>query len=181
MMSVDLQPTLRGALVELRPLRETDWDALYDVGSDPLLWEQHPERTRYEADVFREFFQRAIESNSALAVVDLSTGRIIGSSRYHGYDPVAREIEIGWSFLARSHWGGHYNGEMKQLMLDHAFTFVDRVIFSVGAKNIRSRRAVERIGGELLIAHPAHSPGTLIFAIRKSAMPKREAEADIKD
>lgn len=180
-MSVDLQPTLRGALVELRPLRLTDWDALYDVASDPLLWEQHPESNRYEADVFREFFQRAIDSRSAFGVIDLSTDRIVGSSRYHGHDPVAREIEIGWSFLARSHWGGRYNGEMKQLMLEHAFTFVDRVIFSVGAKNIRSRRALERIGGELLDAHPACSPGILVFAIRKPAIPKQEADEDIKD
>lgn len=168
-MPAELQPTLHGELVELRPLLLSDWDALYDVASDPQLWEQHPERNRYQVDVFRQFFHGALISRSALVASDAMTGRIIGSSRYHGYDPVAREIEIGWSFLARSHWGGRYNGEMKKLMLEHAFTFVDRVIFSVGAQNLRSRRAVERIGGELLEAHPAAAPDTVVFGIRNPA------------
>ena len=168
-MMVDVQPTLRGDMIELRPLRAADWDALYDVASDPLLWAQHPERNRYEAEVFRQFFFAALTSQSAFVVADLATGRIIGSSRYHGYDPAVREIEIGWSFLARSHWGGRYNGEMKSLMLAHAFTFVDRVIFSVGVHNIRSRRAVERIGGVLLDPHPASGPDTLVFGISKPA------------
>ncbi len=74
---------------------------------------------------------------------------MVGSSRFHGYDPVRREVEIGWTFLARSHWGGAYNGEMKRLMLDHAFRFVDTVLFLVGPENHRSRRAVEKIGGVL--------------------------------
>ena len=169
-MPLDLQPTLRGNLIELRPLCVTDWDALYDVAADPLLWAQHPERNRYEADVFRQFFFAALSTQSAFVVCDLATGRVIGSSRYHAYDPVAREIEIGWSFLARSHWGGRYNGEMKALMLAHAFTSVDRVIFSVGEHNLRSQRAVERIGGVLLDAHPACTPETLVFGIRKPAL-----------
>lgn len=168
-MNADLQPTLRGELVELRPLRLTDWDAMYEIASDPLLWEQHPERNRYESHVFRLFFDEALRSQSAFAVLDLATGRIIGSSRYHCHDAVAREIEIGWSFLARSHWGGRYNGEMKQLMLSHAFTFVGRVIFSVGVNNLRSQRAVERIGGVLLHGHPAAGPDTLVFGISSPA------------
>jgi N-acetyltransferase len=79
--------------------------------------------------------------------VDLKDGRVIGSSRYHGYDEAASEVEIGWTFLARSHWGGRYNGEMKRLMLEHAFRFVRNVVFLVGPENRRSRRAVEKIGG----------------------------------
>jgi RimJ/RimL family protein N-acetyltransferase len=80
-------------------------------------------------------------------VIDRRDGRVIGSSRFHGYDEAQSEVEIGWTFLARSHWGGTYNREMKQLMLRHAFRFVNRVIFRVGPQNIRSQRAVEKIGG----------------------------------
>jgi RimJ/RimL family protein N-acetyltransferase len=144
--SFDLQPTLDGALVRLRPLRVGDFPALYAVASDPLMWAQHPASNRWQEDVFRDFFREAIASGGAFLVADAADGRVIGSSRYAGYDPAAREVEIGWTFLARSHWGGRYNREMKQLMLRHAFAFVDRVVFVIGASNIRSQRAVEKIG-----------------------------------
>jgi RimJ/RimL family protein N-acetyltransferase len=146
-MPFDRQPILKGALVELRPLRADDFDALFAVASDPAIWEQHPDRHRYRDDRFRLFFEEAMESGGALLARDAASGRVIGSSRFHGYDPVTSEVEIGWSFLARDLWGGRYNGEMKQLMLDHAFQFVDRVVFLIGPQNIRSQRAVERIGG----------------------------------
>jgi len=131
----------------MRPLRPSDFDELFAVASDPLIWEQHPAHDRWEERVFRKFFLDALDSRGALIASDASGGRIIGSSRYHGYDEEKSEIEIGWTFLARSHWGGRYNGEMKRLMLDHAFRFVDRVIFRVGTTNFRSQRAVEKIGG----------------------------------
>lgn len=146
-MFFDLQPMLRGELLRLRPLRPEDWDDLYAVASDPLIWEQHPMRDRYKEDVFRGFFREALESGGALIVIDSNDGRVIGSSRFHGYDKDRSEIEIGWTFLARSHWGGVYNQELKQLMLGHAFRFVESVIFLVGPDNVRSQKAVERIGG----------------------------------
>ena len=143
----ELQPTLEGALVILRPLRDEDFPALYAVASDRLIWEQHPSWDRFKEDVFRQFFQESMASGGALVVIDRESGRIIGSSRYFGYGPENSEIEIGWSFLARDYWGGVYNGEVKQLMLDHAFRFVHRVIFMIGETNIRSQRAIEKIGG----------------------------------
>jgi RimJ/RimL family protein N-acetyltransferase len=146
-MPFDLQPTLKGDLLELRPLRAEDFEELYAVAADPLIWEQHPDSDRYQEDVFREFFRVAMASGGALVAIDVKDGRIIGSSRYHGYDEGKSEVEIGWSFLARSHWGGVYNGEMKRLMLDHAFRFVESVIFVVGPQNWRSQKAVEKIGG----------------------------------
>lgn len=146
-MPFRLQPLLKGELLELRPLRPSDFDELFAVASDPLIWEQHPARDRWEERVFRKFFQDALDSRGALIASDASGGRIIGSSRFHGYDEEKSEIEIGWTFLARSHWGGRYNGEMKRLMLDHAFQFVERVIFLIGTTNFRSQRAVEKIGG----------------------------------
>ncbi len=146
-MSFDLQPVLTGELIELRPLRPEDFDALYAVASDPLIWEQHPEPERCQEPVFREFFRVALASGGAFAAIDRTDGRVVGSSRFHGYDPANSGVEIGWTFLARSHWGGRYNGEMKRLMLGHAFRFVDRVVFRVGPHNYRSQRAVEKIGG----------------------------------
>src|SRR5262249_2238364 len=146
-MPFDLQPVLKGELLELRPLRAEDYDDLYAVASDPLIWEQHPNKDRHQEEVFRVFFREALDSEGALTAIDSRTGLVIGSSRFHGYDPDKSEIEIGWTFLARSHWGGVYNGEMKRLMLRHAFRFVKSVIFVIGPTNIRSQRAIEKIGG----------------------------------
>jgi len=146
-MPFDLQPMLTGKLLSLRPLRPEDFPELYVVASDPLIWEQHPARDRYQEQVFREFFREALVSGGAFVVLDSKDGRIIGSSRYFGYDEAKSEIEIGWTFLARSCWGGVYNREMKQLMLRHAFKFVNSVVFMVGPRNFRSQRAMEKIGG----------------------------------
>ena len=145
--SFDPQPTLRSDLLELRPLRADDFDALFAVAADPLIWEQHPDSDRYQEGVFRAFFADALASGGALVAIDRSDGRVIGSSRFHGYDPAAGVVEIGWTFLARACWGGRYNGEMKRLMLEHAFRWVRRVLFVIGPENRRSRRAVEKIGG----------------------------------
>jgi len=153
-MDFDLQPTLKGELVHLRPLRVEDWDALYAVASDPAIWEQHPEPNRHEEAVFREFFRAALESGGALVVEEATSGRVIGSSRYYGYDPDLDEVEIGWTFLARSHWGGAYNREMKRLMLEHAFRFVGSVILRIGPDNVRSQRAAERVGAVLAGSRP---------------------------
>lgn len=157
-MPFELQPHLKGALVELRPLRAEDHDALLVAASDPLIWEQHPANDRYKPDVFRKFFDDAMASGGALVALDANDGRVIGSSRYYGYNSAESEVEIGWSFLARSHWGGRYNGEMKRLMLDHAFRFVKNVVFLIGPENIRSQKAVEKIGG-VRIANRINSLG----------------------
>ena len=145
-MAFDLQPILKGRLLQLRPMRAGDWDDLYAVASDPLIWAQHPISDRYKEDVFLAFFDEGMRSGGALIAIDNENGKVIGSSRFHGYDEAKSEIEIGWTFLARSHWGGRYNGEMKGLMLRHAFRFVDTVIFLVGPDNFRSQKALERIG-----------------------------------
>lgn len=145
-MELDLQPNLQDRLVSLRPLRESDFMALYAVASDHLIWEQHPARNRYLEPVFREFFDGAIASLGALVVLDQSTQTIIGTSRYAGYSPAASEVEIGWTFLSRTHWGGSYNTAIKALMLRHAFGAVESVVFRVGENNLRSQRAVQKLG-----------------------------------
>ncbi len=146
-MTFDFQPTLQGELVELRPLRAEDFADLYAAASDPLVWEQHPASDRYKEEVFREFFREAMESGGAFVVIDRADGSVIGSTRFLAYDGEHGEVEIGYTFLARSHWGGRCNGEMKRLMLGHAFRFVQSVVFLVGPQNYRSQRAVEKIGG----------------------------------
>lgn len=145
-MPFDLQPSLKGNLIELRPLAPEDWDKLFAVASDPIIWEQHPERDRHNQDVFRIFFKDAIDCGGAFVVIDRENRQIIGSTRFYGYNPEKSEIEIGWTFLARKYWGGRYNREMKWLMLGHAFQFVETVIFHIGENNIRSQKATERIG-----------------------------------
>jgi RimJ/RimL family protein N-acetyltransferase len=146
-LTPDLQPTLAGETILIRPLRAEDWPEMFAAASDPLIWELHPARDRYKEPVFREYFDGAIKSKSAFAFVERATGVIIGSSRFHGYDPALSEIEIGWTFLIRKHWGGATNREIKRLMLAHAFGFADTVVFWVGEANWRSQRAMEKIGG----------------------------------
>lgn len=148
-MPLDRQPTLTGPRLLLRPLAAGDWQMLYAVASDPLIWEQHPQRNRYEIDVFRGFFDEALASGGALVAIDRANGLLVGSSRFHAFDEATSQVEIGWTFLSRLYWGGVYNGEMKRLMLEHAFQSVDSVIFVIGPNNRRSRRAVEKLGAVL--------------------------------
>jgi len=143
----DFQPTLVGPSITIRPISKDDWTDMFAAGSDPKIWKVHPVPDRYTEAGFRKFFDGAVDSKMGFAFVDRATGRIIGSSRYYGYEPELGEIEIGWTFLARSHWGGGANREVKRLMLDHAFTFVDTVIFWVGDQNWRSQGAMTKIGG----------------------------------
>ena len=149
-MEFDLQPTLKGNLIEIRPLTQEDFDALFVAASDPLIWEQHPENDRYTREVFQRYFDGAIESKGAFAIVERKSGQIIGSSRYCNLNPAVGEVEVGWTFLERAFWGGSYNRELKSLMLNHAFRFIDRVLFVVGEKNFRSQKALEKIGARFL-------------------------------
>jgi RimJ/RimL family protein N-acetyltransferase len=146
-MAFELQPSIEDATLRLEPLRQSDFDALYAAASDPLIWEQHPNKERYRREVFATYFRGAIESGGACKVMHKAGGAVIGSSRYYDLDEARRVVAIGYTFIVRSHWGGGVNRALKTLMLDHAFQFVDRVIFHVGAGNLRSRKAMEKMGG----------------------------------
>jgi len=162
--------------MELRPLRRDDFDALFAVASDPLIWEQHPDKSRSTPEGFRAFFDRAIDSGGALIATDAVTGEVIGSSRYFGYDEPRSEVEVGWTFLARSRWGGEFNGEMKRLMLRHAFRFVRRVVFLIGPDNLRSQRAVEKIGGVRVGSRVGvEGRESLLFELTEEAYERRVA------
>jgi N-acetyltransferase len=173
-VSFDLQPILKGQLLQLKPLREEHFHELYAVAADPLIWEQHPAKDRWKEDVFKVFFNEALESGGALIALDSKDGQVIGSSRFHGYDDKKSGIEIGWTFLARSHWGGIYNREVKQLMLRHAFRFVNSVIFVIGPYNLRSQRAVEKLGAVHVGLRPDRAGrGSLVYEITASTFSQR--------
>ena len=140
--------TLQNEKVILRPLIAEDMDILYAVASDPLIWAQHPNPDRYRREVFEKFFEGAIASQGAFMILDASSGDPIGSSRFYDYFPEAGEVKIGYTFFARKCWGGGFNTAAKQLMTAHAFQWVERIIFHIGAGNLRSQIAIGRIGAQ---------------------------------
>ena len=152
---VDLQPTLRGETLLLRPLVADDFEALHAAASDPDIWALHPEPTRWQREVFRRFFDSGLACGGALVAVERSSGAVVGSSRYYHWQPDVREITVGYTFLVRRLWGGPANREMKALMLGHAFGFAQAVWFDVGVDNLRSRRAMEKLGATIARTSPA--------------------------
>jgi N-acetyltransferase len=147
----EFRPNLENDVLKLIPLDVNHFDDLFNIGSDPLIWEQHPNPLRYQRDMFQNYFDGAIASKGAFLILHAETGEIMGSSRYYDLKEEFSQIKIGYTFLARKFWGGKYNGALKKLMLSHAFQFADTVIFEIGSKNIRSQIAIERIGGEKIL------------------------------
>jgi len=177
----ELQPTLADALVHARPLHADDFESLHAVAADPLIWEQHPNPTRWQRDVFHTWFEGAIASGGALLVSDATTGQPVGSSRYYDFDIPASQVAIGYTFFARTCWGRGHNRALKTLMLDHAFGFVERVVFHVGAANRRSRIAMERLGGQLIgeVQMAYHGEAThknVVYAIDRAQWRDRPGE-----
>jgi len=156
-MIFDLQPTLENEVIKVVPLKEEDFEALYAVASDPMVWEQHPNKNRYQRDVFQTFFKGAIESGGAFIVYDKQTGNVVGSSRYYELDEENNSVAVGYTFIGRDFWGKGHNAALKKLMLDYAFQFVDKIILHIGATNFRSQKATEKLGaskiGELEVAY----------------------------
>ncbi len=182
-MPFELQPDLDDALIRLRPLLPADFEQLYAAASDPLIWEQHPNRNRYQREVFATYFKGAIESGGALLVLDRQSGQVLGSSRYYDLDESRKIVAIGYTFIVRSSWGGGYNRRLKTLMLDHAFRFVDTVLFHVGADNTRSRMAMQKLGGRLIgeaaIAYYGEPSNTnVIYEITRQDWQRLRAQSD---
>lgn len=173
-----LQPILTGEHITLHPLQTADFDRLYAVASDPLIWEQHPASDRYQEPVFKKFFDEGIASGGAFLITDNASGKVVGSSRYCAYSESQNEIEIGYTFLGRDYWGGRYNAELKSLMLQHAFQFVESVLFVVGIHNFRSQQAVLKLGALADPAEQQRHHDRIIFRLRKAVYeknPKRYA------
>ena len=147
---MNLQPELEDELIILKPLIKDDFESLYEVAKDPLIWEQHPCSDRYEKGVYKEFFEDSFKSKGAFKIIQKSNGKVIGSTRFKKITNSENAIEIGWSFLSRDKWGGKYNRAMKKLMIDYALQYVDHVIFYIGKENMRSQKAVEKLGGQII-------------------------------
>jgi N-acetyltransferase len=147
-MKFNLQPqNLKNKLIQLIPLHENDFEELYQVASDKLIWEQHPNKLRYQREVFQNYFEGAVLSKGAFFIREATTNEPIGSSRFYDYNDQNNSIKIGYTFIGRNFWGNGYNKALKKLMLDYAFQYVNSVLFEVGAQNIRSQMAMEKIGG----------------------------------
>ncbi len=146
---MNLQPNLESELVSIRPMVNEDFEELFGIASDPLIWQQHQNSDRYTLEKFRLFFNQGLEGKSAFTISDKKTHQIIGSSRYKVISEEEGVIEIGWSFLARSVWGGHYNRAFKKLMVNHALLTYNKVVFYVHVNNYRSQKAMEKLGGKI--------------------------------
>jgi len=146
-LDFNLQPEiLENEIIKLIPLHEDHFAALYEVASDPLIWDQHPNKDRYQKDVFKTFFETAITSNGAFLILDQKTNEVIGATRFYDYNPEKSNVGIGYTFIGRKFWGGPYNQSTKKLLIDYAFQNVDAILFHVGAENFRSQKAVLKLG-----------------------------------
>ena len=171
---MNLQPTtLKNEMVQMYPLQMTDFEELFQVASDELLWEQHPNKNRYKREVFQVFFDGAITSKGAFLVRDSKTSECIGSSRFYDYDPDSNTVLIGYTFIGRKFWGKNFNNAIKSLMLNYAFQYVDAVCFHIGSTNFRSQKAILKIGAEKidedLVAYYGETPKlNYIYKITKN-------------
>lgn len=143
---MNLQPILSNEEIILIPLVNEDFEALFKIASDKLLWEQHPNNDRYKKEVFEDFFKKAIESKGAFTIYEKTTNKIVGSTRFYDLEQESKSVFIGFTFIDRKFWGSSLNGKVKKLMIDYAFQFVDSVKFHVGETNYRSQKAVEKLG-----------------------------------
>ncbi|WP_300596623.1 GNAT family N-acetyltransferase [Niabella sp.] len=141
-----IQPVLENAYVKLIPLKETDFERLFAVASDPAIWQMHPNKDRYQRKVFETFFEGALQSGGAFLCEAPPNGGLAGSTRFYNYDPQENSIFIGYTFYATKFWGTGLNTQVKQLMLEYIFQFVNTVYFHIGAENYRSQKAIEKLG-----------------------------------
>ena len=156
-MNFSIQPSLENEKLKLIPLQENDFERLFEVASDPKIWKQHPNKNRYQKEIFQNFFAGAVQSGGAFLVLEKATNEIAGSTRFYDFNEEENSIFIGYTFYGIKFWGKGLNSNAKKLMLDYIFQFVDKVIFHVGAENFRSQKAMEKLGaiktGEIVVAY----------------------------
>lgn len=172
-MHFDLGHHFENDLLTATPLREEDFDGLYEAASDPAVWANHPNKDRYQLSVFKNFFKGAMQSGGAFAIRDKSTGQIIGSTRFYDYDEKEKSVLIGYTFYAKKYWGKDYNLSLKKMMIEYALQFVDKVIFHIGAVNIPSQKSIIKLGakksGEMEVAYYGEQPKlNFIYEINKN-------------
>lgn len=146
-MKFKAQP-LKNDLVSLVPLTEADFEKLFLVASDPQIWEQHPTKDRYKREVFKLYFDGAVASGTSYLIFERENGQLIGCTRYYDYDPARAKIAIGYTFLAKAYWGGIYNKAIKSLLTEYAFQYVTSILFHIAKDNVRSQKAILKIGAK---------------------------------
>lgn len=172
---------MTGPEISLRPLEASDFESLYSAGSDPEIWRQHSETARWQRDNFKIFFDKALSSGGAHAIIENGSGGVIGSSRYYDFDVSHKQVFIGYTFLARRFWGGKFNLELKKLMIGHAFTFADLILFHTSEQNIRSQRSLEKLGAvrrkDLVIPPDLGGATRVEYSLTKEQWNQRYPEA----
>jgi len=152
-MKIPAPVTLTSADVRLEPLTLAHVPALARVGLDPALWGWIPNPIT-DADAMQAYVTTAIDEQRRgvalpFAIVETAGGSVIGSTRFAAIDVPNRRLEIGWTWLARSHQRTRANTAAKRLLLGHAFEALaaNRVELKTDALNETSRNAIGRIGG----------------------------------
>ncbi|MCT1526400.1 GNAT family N-acetyltransferase [Sphingobacterium hotanense] len=161
--------TLSNELVKLIPMIKEDYEWVYAAASDPKIWEQHPDTRRYSPIGFTKYFQKLIATDIPYLIIDQKTEQVIGATSFYQFNEEENSTAIGYSFLKTEYWGGEYNKSIKKLMMDFAFTQVDKVIFHVRKGNLRSQAALSKIGATEELEYPAED-GTGVqvqYCIRK--------------
>ncbi|WP_312992452.1 GNAT family N-acetyltransferase [Chryseobacterium flavum] len=171
-MNFSVQPVLENEEFQLVPLQQGDFESLYEVASDPEVWKQHPNKDRYKREVFETFFEGAMHSGGAFKIIEKASGDVLGSSRYYNFDEHDNHIFIGYTFYGTKSWGKGINPQVKKLMLDYIFQYVDKVHFHVGKENFRSQTAMERLGAKKIaeeeVAYYAEPTRTnFVYEIKK--------------
>ena len=178
-MKFSIQPKLENDSLQLLPLAESDFERLFNVASDPEVWAMHPNKERYKRDVFQNFFKGALQSKGAFLIIDKETTAVLGSTRFYDYDENAESILIGYTFYGTKFWGKNINASVKKMMLDYIFQFVEKVIFHVGKDNIRSIKAMTKLGaenlGETEVAYFGETPKiNVVFQIKKDEWQRKQ-------
>jgi N-acetyltransferase len=180
--------TLTGAVVRLEPLTLEHVEALALVGLEPELWRWQPTPIA-SVDDMRRYVTTALEQrgrgvSEPFAIVDLASGRVIGSTRYMEITPEHRRLEIGYTWLGAAWQRTGANSEAKRLLLTHAFETLGaiRVVFKTETNNVQSRAAITRLGAvqegifrQHLIADSGRRRDMVYFAILDSEWPAVKA------
>jgi RimJ/RimL family protein N-acetyltransferase len=145
---------LSGQIVELVPLEIAHLEELYTLASDQRIWQFIPadcsKRERFDEAYAFALSERETGTHYPFVVLYRATGKLIGSTRLFDMVEKDRKLEIGWTWITAEHWGTAVNLECKLLLLTYCFEVLQarRVQIKTDENNIRSRKAIAKIGGQ---------------------------------
>ena len=188
-MAFVLPTTLRGNGLRLEPLALGHEGGLASAAADGQLWRLRVTSVPAPGDT-RAYIETALQMREAgsrlpFAVVDESTGRVLGSTSYHDILPAVRRLEIGWTWYARSVQRSHVNTTCKLLLLDHAFGVLGCQVVGWRTDNFNfaSQRAIERLGARkdgVIRGHALRRDGTIrdtvMYSLRAGEWPESRAQ-----